>query len=648
MNCVRCNTRNQSSAAHCVKCGAPLQVKRRSDRFRTRKILMVMIVFLLWGAGFAFMFRDVLFPGEENISAEQQQQVKARRLVKHREMTAQLQAAMKKKENSPATPPEQPLKPQAAAPPPPDDASPSTNSTLNVGWVSVVDPWGHPVSRTRAALIGDGWLALPNRAVYAGAQWLFSRGEGAPLEISGGVWRMGDAVGLWHLAGPVPAGDGLPLAAWKEGAPLAWMSLESMNEVPEIQLSPGRQEGDFWAVPTPGVIREAGVFIQEKNIVGWSFGPWLENSYLWQGKAGAELKVETEIRNFYAQTFANGREEKFAMALAIKDKRQDIERLTALVDGFALQPKLALEDTPDYLSAAEAVKLIRQLSAQLIAAGQVGQVVGILTDNRLREIGDLTLFLDLVPAITASRGFESAIVAIEGIGRELVERGGVTRPAVNELHLKLYQEWLQSLVTAKAAAEATVVLNKGRAYYSADPYLYLLGVEIALLNNDWQEAERLIGQMEYPPKYRDRYELLIRRISEMKGDEGKILIHFPPGGNRIPVTAVLNGSFNQEFMVDTGASMVTIPLATAEALRLQVVSGDHWDRHQVSTVGGMVSAQEVLIETLNIEGWEEHNVNALIIDIPGQPGVGLLGLNYLGRFKMDLNSNEGKLSLRPK
>jgi clan AA aspartic protease (TIGR02281 family) len=607
---------------------------------------MVVVVLLLWGGGFAYMFSDVLFTREEPLSSLQQQESKERRLIRRRELTAKLQAAMKESADSPVTPHDQP--PQPAAAPPPAESSTSKNATLNVGWVSVVDPWGHQVTKIRAALIGDGWLALPTRASYAGAQWLFSRGEGTPAEISGGIWRRGEAVGLWHLTVPIAAGDGLPLAAWKEGAPLAWMSLESMNELPEIRLAPGRREGEFMAVPTPDVIREAGVFIQEESIVGWSFGPWLESSYLWLGKAGAELKTETDIRAFYAQTFANGREEKLAMALAIKGERSAVERLTALADSFGLEPKLAVEDTPDYLSPVAAVTLIRQISAQLMAAGMGAQVVGVLTDKRLLAIGDLTLFLDLVPAITASRGFEAAILAIEGVGRELVERGGVSRPAVNELHLKLYQEWLQSLVTAKAVAEAAAVLSKGQAYYGTDPYLHLLGVEIALLNGDWQEAERLIGLMEYPAKYRDRYELLSRRISEMKGDEGKIVIHFPAGANRIPVTAGLNGAVNQEFMVDTGASMVTIPSATVQALGLQVVRGDHWDRHQVSTVGGVVSAQEVLIETLEIEGWEEHNVSALVIDIPGQPGVGLLGLNYLGRFKMDLNSNEGTLSLRPK
>ncbi len=212
----------------------------------------------------------------------------------------------------------------------------------------------------------------------------------------------------------------------------------------------------------------------------------------------------------------------------------------------------------------------------------------------------------------------------------------------------MYREWLQSLLTVKSLDEAADVLDRGKAFYPNDPYLHLMAVELALLNNNWREAGRLLAMMSYPPELQDRAELLARKIAEMKGDAGRIVIRFPPGSSLIPVSAALNQAVNQKFMVDTGASMVSIPSATAEALNLKVVRGDHWDQHQVSTAGGVVAAPEVLIDTLEVEGWVEHNVRALVMDIPDQPGVGLLGLNYLGRFKMDLNTGEGKLTLRPK
>lgn len=578
------------------------------------------------------------------LSAEQRQELSDRSLAKRKEMSAKLQAVLEESENQAATAKiqsnvagvdEKPVEPQVA-------------SVLRAGWVSIVDPWGHLVSRTRAALVKGSWLVLPSRAAYAGYQWTFSRDGGATAEIATGIWKPGDAVGLWHLNTSESSSEGLPLVPWSAGGPLLWMSIDSQREVGDIRLVPGKRQGDFIACVPPDGVNENGVFLQGSNIVGWSFGPWLGSVYLWGGKAEAGLESTTDVRAFYAVTFAKGREEKFAGALAIKGDHSDLERLAALLEGFAERPKLALDDTPQYLTSGEVVKQVRQLVTQLLRSGQGAQVMALLDDSLLLSIGDLKLLLDIIPAITASKGFEPAIQKIESVGRQLVERGGVDVPAVNEVHLKLYQEWLQSLVTVKAVSEAAGAMITAKAFYPNDPYLHLLAVELALLQNDWQEAERLLSMMQYPAKFRDRYELLSRRISEMKGDEGAIVITFQPGGGRIPLAAGLNQAVRQEFIVDTGASMLTIPSATAASMNLQMVQGHHGGRRTVSTAGGMVDTYEVLLDSVEINGWVERNVGALVMDIPGQPGVGLLGLNYLDRFKMNLNNNEGKLTLRPK
>jgi len=192
------------------------------------------------------------------------------------------------------------------------------------------------------------------------------------------------------------------------------------------------------------------------------------------------------------------------------------------------------------------------------------------------------------------------------------------------------------------------VLGRALRYYPDDPYIHLLRVDLEIQNGNWKEAERLLRLMRYPPELLDRRELLARRISEVKGQEGKIAIDFSPGSNRIPVAATINGAVRQEFLVDTGASMVTIPSSTVAELGLEIVQGYHGDKRTVSTAGGVTTASEVIIDSIEIGGWTETNIRALVLDIPDQPGLGLLGLNYLGRFQMDLNSDAGLLLLTPK
>jgi clan AA aspartic protease (TIGR02281 family) len=130
----------------------------------------------------------------------------------------------------------------------------------------------------------------------------------------------------------------------------------------------------------------------------------------------------------------------------------------------------------------------------------------------------------------------------------------------------------------------------------------------------------------------------------MKGEEGKIVVNFSPGSNRVTIDAYVNGSVNQNFLVDTGATMVTITSSTAEALGLKVGPVTH----TLSTVGGTVKAAAVIIDSIEIDGWVEYDVRAFVVDIPNRPGLGLLGLNYLGRFRMDLKTDQGTLLLTPR
>ena len=173
-----------------------------------------------------------------------------------------------------------------------------------------------------------------------------------------------------------------------------------------------------------------------------------------------------------------------------------------------------------------------------------------------------------------------------------------------------------------------------------------LGVQLALAENNWAEAERLLALKEYPSSLNDKVQNLQSQISEIKAQEGKIVIQFTPGTRRIPATAILNRNTYQKFIVDTGASMVTIPRSTAEKLGLAV--DERNPLRKIFTAGGVKYAPEVNLFAVTIEGWEVNNIKALVLDLPNQPEWGLLGLNYLQRFQMDINTEKGVMLLEPR
>ena len=130
-----------------------------------------------------------------------------------------------------------------------------------------------------------------------------------------------------------------------------------------------------------------------------------------------------------------------------------------------------------------------------------------------------------------------------------------------------------------------------------------------------------------------------------KNSKDKVVIRFSPGSGQIRASGVLNDRLNQNFVVDTGASVVTIPSSAAKALGLDSHSAP---RRKVITAGGEIEAPEVLLDAIQLDGWIEYNVIAYIVDLPGQADVGLLGLNYLNRFRMDVNHGSGELTLEPR
>jgi clan AA aspartic protease (TIGR02281 family) len=156
----------------------------------------------------------------------------------------------------------------------------------------------------------------------------------------------------------------------------------------------------------------------------------------------------------------------------------------------------------------------------------------------------------------------------------------------------------------------------------------------------------MLAAREYPPAMGSEVRGLQSAISELKGQASMIVIRFAPGTRQIPVTASLNRDIAQDFVVDTGASMVTIPFSTVRALGI-VISVRN-PRRKVYTASGELYAPEVVLDSIALEGYEVNNIKALVMDLPNQPNVGLLGLNYLRRFRMDLNSEEGLLMLAPR
>lgn len=119
-------------------------------------------------------------------------------------------------------------------------------------------------------------------------------------------------------------------------------------------------------------------------------------------------------------------------------------------------------------------------------------------------------------------------------------------------------------------------------------------------------------------------------------------IRVPPGATSMRVMVELNDRVQAPFIVDTGATDVTIPRSVADELGIEV--GPETMTMQYRTANGMIESPVVTLESVNLGGARVEDVPASISDsLP----IGLLGLSYFNHFEYQVDAARGLITLKP-
>jgi clan AA aspartic protease (TIGR02281 family) len=619
LTCPKCKTANPLESNFCLNCGTRL-LTPSSSNFKWSWVIFLIICV----AGFLYYFHFRI--------TELEPQKKSPAEISPADTPAPRKAEVKTPEK------EVSLKKDEAI-----TLSTSSNIKIPVGVVLIKDISGKIINEIPAPVIGGGWVALPTRACLGGSEWVLKMGPDLEVSISGGFYNDFDKIGLWRISEGFRI-DGPELYPWSADEQLTWLALTSLNTSETVELENPNVQGYFTEGILTGDISESGVLMQQDRAVGWTFGDMVAGAFVWHGDEGKYLQPEIRVDDFYRITFANGREEEFTRALAMGADYSNIERLEALAGAFRFDPKLSAAETPARLQAKPVLESMNKLVVNASKAGFNREVANIFDPQILVEAADVDLLLNVTRATAQSFGFEEAIELVENVADGLPIINEPDSVLLTKIFSELFQNWITALFKQGNLQGAWRAYRLGGRRLPDDVNIHLMGVQLALAENNWAEAEELLAMKEYPASLNDKIKNLQTQISDLKGQEGKIIINFTPGSRQIPITAILNRSSYQKFIVDTGASMVTIPSSTAQELGLTIPN----PKRKVFTAGGVQYAPEVNISSITIEGWEVKNVKALVLDIPDQPDWGLLGLNYLQRFRMDMNTEEGVLLLAPR
>jgi Predicted aspartyl protease len=174
---------------------------------------------------------------------------------------------------------------------------------------------------------------------------------------------------------------------------------------------------------------------------------------------------------------------------------------------------------------------------------------------------------------------------------------------------------------------------------------------IALLPSDsaadiykWVDANGIIHLTDNPPDIPPAYRKNVQIVKEYQEQSEGISIPFErtPSGLMV-VDAVLNGSISTRMVFDTGANMVVITEKLAKKLNQDIAGGG--EEIKLHTNCGDISGQSFMLNKIELGNVSKENVWSVITpaESPLSSYDGLLGLSFLGDFKITVDYKKGKI-----
>jgi clan AA aspartic protease (TIGR02281 family) len=136
-------------------------------------------------------------------------------------------------------------------------------------------------------------------------------------------------------------------------------------------------------------------------------------------------------------------------------------------------------------------------------------------------------------------------------------------------------------------------------------------------------------------------------VRQVKEPQRRASIPMEKHGQVVIIQATLNNKRSAKFVVDTGASYTLISNALARDLAIDV--GTNPKTLPFQTANGLIQAPVTSLESIAVGGMEIRNLPTAVHDAVPDPEVaGLLGLNFLSNFRMDIDTQKGVLHLEKK
>jgi clan AA aspartic protease (TIGR02281 family) len=136
----------------------------------------------------------------------------------------------------------------------------------------------------------------------------------------------------------------------------------------------------------------------------------------------------------------------------------------------------------------------------------------------------------------------------------------------------------------------------------------------------------------------------VRKLESLEDEVLTESISLRRQGNTLYVSVMVNGKYDKEMVVDSGASLILLPAAAAKELGVEPTKEDP----QVELVmadGRTVSGRLVTLEEVRVGQFTVKEVEAAVLGPEAVSAEPLLGMSFLGNFKFELDAKAGTLTM---
>jgi hypothetical protein len=162
--------------------------------------------------------------------------------------------------------------------------------------------------------------------------------------------------------------------------------------------------------------------------------------------------------------------------------------------------------------------------------------------------------------------------------------------------------------------------------------------------SDSDQANRIDSFFKSQPAEYSDVPAAIPNLSSTAAPRGTSLVPVRTAGPSAIVTVTLNQTITGNLMLDTGASHTVISQRLAGVLSLRPMG-----RSAVQTVGGVIAVTISRLRSLKVGAAEVSDLPIVVHDFSRDPRIdGLLGMDFLGRYRFGLDAQRQVLVLSPR